>query len=117
MLSLENGKVSEQKVQAILQVFHQRPPKHYDEILHSYKSKISSELRKENANVEYFGKLEDSTVKNLKESLVKHYNRDLKINLKENPDLIAGFKVHVADDVWDATVAARLENFSLSFNI
>lgn len=117
LLSLENSKVSESKVQAILEAFRLKPPKNYHEILHSYKTKIASELRRANANIEYFGKLEDSTVKNLKESLEKHYNRDLKVNLKENSELIAGFRIHVADDVWDATIAARLENFSLSFNI
>ena len=110
-----DGNVSDEKVTAVLAVLRKSPPRNYKQLLEVYMAKIRDEIRKGKAEVEYAGRLEDATIEGIKKNLSDHYNRDITVSLKENPKLLAGFRIHVADDVWDATVNGRLENFSQSF--
>jgi len=115
VLSMEKGQVSQERVNAVLHLLKEKPPRNYRELLEVYYVKISAEIRKGCADIEYAGSLQESTLNQLKDSLSKHYNRDLTISLTENPTLLAGFRVYVADDVWDASAAGRLQSISHKF--
>lgn len=114
-ISYDKGRISEEKVSAILEALKANPPHHFKEVLQAYLQKIRIELRKENALLEHAGHLEQSIINNIQSDLNKHYNRSIAITTKENPKLLAGFKVLVADDVWDASVSGQLELLAKSF--
>lgn len=114
-LSLENNRVSEERVAAILQTLKSNPPRRFEEILEKYLLKIRNELRKENAIIEHSGPLSESAVKVIKDNLSKFYNRDIRVTMVNDPALLAGLRIRVADDVWDTSVLGRLEKLTESF--
>lgn len=116
-ISLENGRVSGERVSAILEVMRSKPPRHYKEILESYLLKVGAELRKENAMVEHAGALSESAISSIKDRLSRYYNRDIAVSAVSAPELLAGVRIRVADDVWDANARNTLKQLEESFNI
>jgi len=114
-ISMENGRVSGERVSAVLETLKSRPPRNYKAVLETYLAKIRIELRKENAKIEYVGSFPSEDVDAVKSKLSDYYDREVKVELSEKKDLIAGFRILVADDVWDASIRGRLERFALSF--
>lgn len=114
-ISLENNRVSDERVLAILQILKANPPRHYKEVLELYLLKIAAELRRENAKIEHSGALSESTINNIRENLSRFYNRDIKVFTVKDPKLLAGVRIRVADDVWDTSVLGRLEQLTQSF--
>lgn len=114
-ISLENNRVSEEKVTAVLQTLRSNPPRRYKEILEIYLLKIVAELRKENATIEHSGTLPVTALNDIKDNLTKYYNRDIKVTTLNVPELLAGVRIRVADDVWDTSVLSRLEQLTQSF--
>lgn len=114
-ISLENNRVSEEKVAAILQTLRSNPPRRYKEILEIYLLKIGAELRKENATIEHSGTLPATAANNIKDNLSKYYDRDIKVTTQNIPELLAGLRIRVADDVWDTSVQGRLQQLTQSF--
>lgn len=114
VISLANGRLSEEKISDILKTLRSNPPRHYREILEAYLIKVRSELRKENAIIEYAGSLEELVVTEIKNDLKKYYNRDISVTMIENPKLLAGLRISVADDVWDFSVSGRLKQLQKS---
>ncbi len=114
-ISLEKNRVSEEKVTAILQTLRSNPPRHYKEILEIYLLKIGAELRKENAVIEHSGALPTSTINSIKDNLTKYYNRHIQVTTLNVPELLAGLRVRIADDVWDTSVLNRLDQLAQSF--
>lgn len=114
-ISLENNRVSGDRVTAVLQTLRSNPPRRYKEILEIYLLKIGAELRKENAVIEHSGSISESAIKDIKENLSKYYNRDINVTTRNVPELLAGLSIRAADDVWDTSVLSRLEQLTQSF--
>lgn len=114
-LSLENGRVSPEKVSAILITIRSHPPRHYKKILRAYFLKVRTELLKDNARIEHAGPLEDSVIKKIKTDLDKYYNRNIAVTTIENPKLLAGLRISAADDVWDSSIEGHLALLAKSF--
>ena len=111
-ISLEDGRVSEERVNAILQTFVAKPPRRLKAILHLYLYHIKRELRKSQAIIEYAGGITQESIESIERNLTSRYGRSITATLSENPELVAGLRVSVADDVYDATVAGNLNNLS-----
>lgn len=114
-LSHEKGRVSPEKVSAILTTLRSHPPRYYKKILKAYYIKIRTELLKENATLEHAGPLEESIINQIKTDLDKYYNRNISIRTLENPKLLAGLRISAADDVWDSSIAGHLALLAKSF--
>ena len=56
--------------------------------------------------------LEASTLESLKETFSKRYDRPIHVKTKIDPSLIAGIRVKIGDDVFDASIAERLKRIS-----
>ena len=111
-LSIEEGQISANRVEAVLKVIKSKYPRQQAALLKHYSLFVRREIRHRQARVEYAGKLEASTVKQLQQHLSSHYNRPLTLTTHENPALIAGLRITVGDDVYDSTAAHRLKALS-----
>ncbi|MFC0673412.1 F0F1 ATP synthase subunit delta [Brachybacterium hainanense] len=60
------------------------------------------------AVVESSRPLDAQQVSRLGAVLARTYGREVQMNLEVNPDVVGGLRIHVGDDLFDATVLARL---------
>lgn len=113
-LSLEDGVVSAEKVEAVLQALKKRPPRQLKTVLKHYLYYIKKEIDRGKAVIEYAGALDEARISHILKSLEETYRRTLTLESRENPSLIAGFRIAVGDDLYDASVSGRLQNLSKS---
>ncbi len=113
-LSLEEGVVSAEKVEAVLQALKKRPPLRLKLILKHYLYYIKKEIDRSRAIIEYAGAPDDSSIATIHKNLTETYRRNLTLESRENSFLIAGFRIAVGDDLYDASVTGRLANLSKS---
>ena len=107
-LSVEDGRVSPERVEAILEHLRNEPMHRAKPILKHFMRYINREMKKTNAVVEYSGSIDKGVLKKLTTQLSDYYNINVEIETEENPALLAGLKVHIGDDVWDDTVSGHL---------
>ena len=113
-LSLEEGVVSAEKVEAVLQTLKKRPPLRLKTVLKHYLYYIKKEIDRSRAIIEYAGAPDDSSIATIHKNLTETYRRNLTLESRENSSLIAGFRIAVGDDLYDASVTGRLANLSKS---
>ena len=108
----ETGQVSEERVGAILELLRAKSPRNLKQLLKNYLRYIAGEIRKGQAVVEYAGEVGSAETREIERSLSRRYGRTITSVLRENPELIAGVRVSVADDIFDSTVAGHLERLA-----
>lgn len=104
-----DGLISDERVKAILEVLRKNKPRQLKRILEVFQMKLRTELRKEEAEVEYAGKMTDEVLVDLTSRFQTHYNKQLRVKLIDQPILIGGVRVSVGDDVWDYSIRGRIE--------
>ena len=111
-LSLKEGSVCGEKVRAVLQSLAQKNPLKHKQILQLYLRYIKRELDRNQALLEYAGALSETTLDNIATKLSTLYNRPISITVRENTALLAGFRLSVADDIYDSSLSTRLEGLN-----
>lgn len=112
-LSLENDQVSEERVQAVLEAIRNKPPRRLKMILKLYLNYIKKEYQRTHAVLETAGALSEDTQKQLAEMLSKAYGRNIDIQTEDHPELLAGFRILIADDIWDASASGHLTDLHI----
>lgn len=108
-LSLENGVVSQERVSAVLKALaSSRKPHELRPLLRGYLAAVRRETAKGEARVEFAGALPESVKAGLAAHFTKVYGRPVSVSSSANEALIAGFRVRVGDDVYDASAAGHL---------
>jgi len=108
-LSLDGeGQVDPERVEAVLATLRERKPLGHLALLRLYRRFIEREERKSRARLEYAGKPSEEALQSIGAELTRIYARNVHVEATENPELLAGLRVHVADDVYDASVRGRL---------
>ena len=110
----ETGRVSSERVEAILQTLASKPPRHLKSILKLFLYYIRHELRKSEAVVEHAGAISPETMARLEDFLSERYQRRITASSRANRDLIAGLRVSIADDVFDTSIAGQLATLAQS---
>jgi len=110
----EDGQASSERVSAVLEALSQKPPRGYKQLLKFYAKYLEVEIARGTAEVEYAGPLPESEIAAIEKQFTQQYNRKIVATTEENPKLIAGVRVTVGDDVYDASVAARLAQLELN---
>ncbi|HEY5552543.1 MAG TPA: F0F1 ATP synthase subunit delta, partial [Opitutaceae bacterium] len=72
------------------------------------------EINRTHARVEHAGDLSGDAVAAIASFLSKRYNRAITATAVERPDLIAGIRVGVGDDVFESSIAGQLESLSIA---
>jgi F0F1-type ATP synthase delta subunit len=107
--SIVDGEVSSEKVREVLNALSANPPRKLKTILFVYKKYISREISKYTATLEHAGPISEQAKQSVKVFLEKDTNRNIHIQTVDNPDLLAGIRVSIGDDVYEDSAAFRLK--------
>lgn len=113
-LSLAEGTVSPERVAGVLGWIEKHQPRHTLAVLRSYHRYVASEIARSRAVVEHAGPIADSTLRMIEGAMSQKYRRPITATAKPSPGLIAGLRVRVDSDVFEASVAGQLASLSNS---
>ena len=106
--SLQNGRLSDERVRTIVQHIVKTKPRHYSDILKDYDRRIRLELAKRHAVIESATELDSETRGQLENTLRGKYGQDLTTEFRTEAGLIGGLRIKIGSDVYDSSVRERL---------
>lgn len=106
--SLVNGAPSAERVQAVLKALEKVPATSRKAILEAYLRLMRRAEVLRTLTIEHAGPLSTADRKSIVESMTRRSGLDLNVIEIENKALIAGLKVHLGDDEYDASISTRL---------
>ena len=112
--SIENGEPSQARVDAVLQILRKRPDGQRRALLVAYLRMMRREEVLRTLSIERAGTLGEAARADLVAGMTKASGKKLIVNERENPALIAGLKVRLGDDLFDATLQGRLSRMVTS---
>lgn len=107
-LSFENGSISAERVAGVLAYVEKTKPAQTVAVLKAYERLVAAEIARSQAIVEHAGPIQPDAVNAIGALFSKKYGRPVAASAKSAPDLIAGLRVRIGDDVYENSVAARL---------
>ncbi len=111
-LSRENGVVTESKVAEVLAALKQAKPRYELSVLKTYLKYIRRAVAEQTAVVATPGALSPDALSAIESNFSKVYDRSIQAVTQADPSLIAGVRIRVGDDVYDASVAGRLKRLA-----
>lgn len=111
-LSLDaEGQPSAERVAAVLETLRdEQPAARQRQLLRQYAHYMDAAVRRSEARIEYAGPEPKDVAAQIAAELGKQYGRKLTPRFVNNEALLGGLRVTVGDDVYDASVATRLQN-------
>jgi F-type H+-transporting ATPase subunit delta len=111
-LSKDDGVVTNAKVGEVLAGLKQVQHRHYLTVLKTFLNYIRREVALQTAVVSTPGALSDDALKAIEATYSKMYGRPVSAVTQQDTSLIAGVRVRVGDDVYDASVAGHLQRLA-----
>ncbi|MGB1127158.1 MAG: F0F1 ATP synthase subunit delta [Opitutales bacterium] len=111
-MSRDNGVVTEAKVAEVLAGIKQVKPRHELLVLKAYLHYIRKAVAEQTAVVATPGTLSPEALSAIEVNLTAVYGRPISARIESAPALIAGVRVRVGDDVYDASVAGHLKRLA-----
>ena len=115
-LSKDNGVVTESKVGEVLAGFQQVQHRRHLTILKTFLNYLRREVALQTAVVSTPTGLSDDAMRAIEAQFSKLYNRPINAVTQPDTSLIAGVRLRVGDDVYDASVAGCLQRLAESVN-
>ena len=112
VLSKEGEVVTEARVTEVLDALKQVSHRHHLTILKTYLNYIRCEIALQTAVVSASTQLSEDSLKAIEVHFTKEYERPISAVLKQDESLIAGIRVRIGDDVYDASVAGYLQRLA-----
>jgi len=113
--SLVNGVMDEGRIRTSIQTVLEVKPRGYVAILEHLKRLVKLEQDRRAAKVESAVALTPDEQSGVAANLQKLYGNGLNMSFHVNPSLVGGLRVRVGSDVYDGSVAARLQELEESF--
>jgi F-type H+-transporting ATPase subunit delta len=107
-LSVVDGVVSPERVAGVLAYLEKSRPANQVPVLKAYRRLIAVEIAKSEAIVEHAGPVTSQALDAIASDLSRKYGRRVTAIARPNPALLAGLRVHVGDDTYEASVAGQL---------
>ena len=105
----ENGRIDSEKVSAILNELRENPPYKHIEILKRFGFLVRHHMSSYQVRLEFKGGDGSEITSSLcKKNLINENATD--VQAVDCPSLIAGFRVKIGDDVYEDSIANRLNN-------
>lgn len=115
-ISLDGADISAERVDGVLKALDKNPPRHHIALLKAYLKLVQREVAKSTAVVSHAGALSSESIAAIAAQLSSKYGRAIATITKEDPSLIAGLRVVVDCDVYDASVASSLSSLQASLS-
>lgn len=109
-----SGVVTEAKVGEVLAGLKQAEVRHRLLVLRTYLKYLRREVAAQTAVISTPGALDASSLEAIASKFTALYGRPIHAEVKADSSLIAGVRVRVGDDVYDASVAGRLQRLAES---
>ncbi|MDD4348818.1 MAG: F0F1 ATP synthase subunit delta [Opitutales bacterium] len=103
-LSLKDGIPDSERVSAVLSAVRNQTPRSHRTILRAYLAAIRSLTRESTLEVVHAGALDSQGIDSFRKGMETRMNRNLMLDSREDPSLIAGSRVTIGDHVWDASL-------------
>ncbi|MDE1170621.1 MAG: F0F1 ATP synthase subunit delta [Verrucomicrobium sp.] len=110
---LENGRLSEALLRAVIGKVAEEKPRGYLAILHRLKKLAEIEVAQRTHTVESAVELPDKGASLLK-GLEERFGAPLAVEYKVDPTLLGGVRLRVGSQLWDGSVRQRLRALTLS---
>ena len=110
------GRIDESKVRLVLAAVVERKPPFEGQILHEFQRLVRLEIEKRTARVESAIALDAAQKANIETSLRGRFGSDIQTGFFVNPSLIAGIRVQIGSDVYDANIFERLNRLRSELN-
>ena len=111
------GRLDQAKVRSLLAMVIERRPAGGAEILHEFHRLVRLELESHSALVESAEKLTAVEVAAIEKSLTARFGSQTTFGYSVNPNLIAGIRVKIGSDVYDASVRERLNRLQAELSV
>jgi len=111
------GRLDQDKVRALLASVVERRPAGSAEILHEFHRLVRLELESHAALVESAEALSALEVATVEKSLTARFGSETTFSYLVNPSLIAGIRVKIGSDVYDASVRERLSRLKAELSV
>lgn len=113
--TLVNGVMDEGRVRSVVQKVLEQKPRGYLAILGHLTRLVKLEQDRRAAKVESAVSLTPEQQSGVAANLHRLYGHGLNLSFQVNPALVGGLRVRVGSDVYDGSVAARLQELEESF--
>lgn len=107
--SFTDGQLDSGRITSLIDSLIEKKPRHYLDVLRSYKRLLRLELEKRRAVIETANELDAAVGSEIVAGLKNKYGSDLTTEFVVNPELLGGMRIRAGNDVWDGTVRNRLE--------
>lgn len=111
-----NGGITDAKVSEVLAGLNAVKHRHHLTVLKAYRGYLRRELALQTAVVSTPGELSAAALKEIEAKFTGVYGRSISAITKQDTSLIAGVSVRVGDDVYDSSVAGRLQRLAENVN-
>lgn len=108
----DQGIVTEAKVSEVLAGLKQVQHRQHLTVLKLFLNYLRREVALQTAVVSTPGELSAATLDEIAATYTKVYGRPISATTQQDASLIAGVRVRVGDDVYDASVAGRLQRLA-----
>lgn len=108
----DNGVVTEAKVADVLASLKQVQHRSHLKVLKSYLNYLRRQVGLQTAVVFTPGELSAAALEQIAAKFTAVYGRPISATIQQDLSLIAGLRVRVGDDVYDASVAGRLQRLA-----
>ena len=113
-LSLEDGRVSAERVGAVLRFLQENPPRQPLAVLKQYRRLIARQLARSEALVEHAGTISADSLRAIEGALTRKYRRPIAVAARPDLRLIAGLRIRVGDDLYESSIAGQLAALTVS---
>ena len=111
-LSKKDGVVTAARVSEVLEALKQAQQQNHLAVLKVFLNYIRREIALQTAVVATPLNLNEANLKAIETHFTKQYNRPISAVLQQDDSLIAGVRIRVGDDVYDASVAGHLQRLA-----
>lgn len=109
---MEDGRLSAERVSTVIETLAAKPPRNHLAVLREFRHEVVRFQRDHTLKVESATEVSDETIEALVADYAKRYDRTLDVVREIRPELIAGMRLRVGDDVYDYSVRGRLSALS-----
>jgi F-type H+-transporting ATPase subunit delta len=113
-LSLVDDVVDPARVDGVLAYLAKHPPARPLTVLHAYHRLVARALARSRAVVQHAGEVSPAILGAIEGAMSQKYHRIVTAEARRDDALIAGLRVRVGDDVYEASVAGRLAALAAS---